>query len=186
MKTACICAIGSAAGQRRVCVIRCAAWFQRHGDVRNGKIRKSCSTGFLLSRITYLQTHTFCLISYDDMISDNKHGGFSEPKESQRVPGLTRFSEAHWSYTIDTWQDQIIRSPSAPVSPRSRESSVWFKWFRRGIPFRKRFPNEQAAISIADPLPEKEKKNEWKKERGIEQLSARFALRSVVLVVPRW
>lgn len=54
-----------------------------------------------------------------------------------------------------------------------------------GIPFRKRFPNEQAAISIADPLPEKEKKNEGKKERGIEQLSARFALRSVVLVIPR-
>ncbi len=128
-----------------------------------------------VKRITYLQTHTFCLISYDDMISDNKHGGFSEPKEGQRFPGLTPFSEAHWHYTIDTWQDQIIRSPSATVSPRSRESSVWFKWFRWRIPFRKWFPNEQAAISLADPLPEKEKKNEWKKERGIEQLSARFS-----------
>lgn len=190
MKTACICAIGSAAGQRRVFVIRCAAWFQRHGGVRNGKIRKSCSTSVGEQRCqanhVLTNTRTFCLISYDDMISDNKHGGFSEPEESERFPGLTHFSEAHWHYTIDTWQDQIIRSPSATVSPRSRESSVWFKWFRRGIPFRKRFPNEQAAISIADPLPGKEKKNGWKKERGIEQLSARFAFRSVVLVVPRW
>jgi len=57
--------------------------------------------------------HTYVgLISYNDMISDNKHGGFSKRRKrwlTQCFPGLTQFSEAHSQYTIDTWYDQIIQ-----------------------------------------------------------------------------
>lgn len=197
MKTACICAIGSAAEQRRVCVIRCAAWLSRHGGVRNGRFGNRARQVFSLmsvssdvKRITYLQTHIhFVSFHTTNMISDNKHSRFSKRRKCRLTATFSWFNSLFWStltLTIYTWYVQIIRLPSATVSPRSYESSVWFKWFKRGIPFRKRFPNEQAAISIVDPLPKEEKKNEWKKERGIEQLSAHFALRSIVLVIPRW
>lgn len=74
-------------------------------------------------------------------------------------------------YMIDTSHESLSHH---------RLQSVWWVVIRWLGESKKRFPNEQAATSIAESLPQ-EKKNEWQTERRTEEFPPRFALSSALM-----